>query len=220
MCIVMSGLISDLLAGVTAFIATNLDDIVILVLFFAQINKTFRPKHIVVGQYLGFSALILVSLPGFFGGLIVPKIWIGLLGLIPIAIGLYQLIHREADDDVQMISNDLRESKIKRSVLSAFGWLAPQSYQVAAVTIANGGDNIGIYLPLFANSSVARLGVILSVFFAMVGVWCYGGYQLARHPIVERVLVRYGSRVVPFVLIGLGIFILVDSGTHKLLTVY
>jgi cadmium resistance protein CadD (predicted permease) len=72
----MSELISAIFAGVTAFIATNLDDLVILMLFFAQTNAVFRPKHIMVGQYLGFGALILASLPGFFGGLMVPKPWI------------------------------------------------------------------------------------------------------------------------------------------------
>lgn len=216
----MSELISAIFAGVTAFIATNLDDLVILMLFFAQTNAVFRPKHIVVGQYLGFGALILASLPGFFGGLMVPKPWIGLLGLIPIAIGLYQLIHQEADkDQVQTIANGF-QSKIKLPILSALGLLAPQSYQVAAVTISNGGDNIGIYVPLFTASSAASLRVILGVFFVMVGVWCYGAYQLARHPIVARVLTRYGAAIVPFVLIGLGIFILIDSETYKLLTTY
>ena len=213
----MNGFISTVFAGVTAFVATNLDDIVILMLFFAQTNASFRSNHIVVGQYLGFGALILASLPGFFGGLMVPKPWIGLLGLLPIAIGLYHLIHRKADEsEVQTISTALREPKIKLPILSALGLLAPQSYQVAAVTIANGGDNIGIYVPLFAASSAASLGVILSVFFVMVGVWCYGAYQLARHPLVARALTRYGAAIVPFVLIGLGIFILIDSETYKL----
>ncbi len=214
----MSGFISAVLAGVTAFVATNLDDIVILMLFFAQTSAAFRPKHIVAGQYLGFGALMLASLPGFFGGLMLPKPWIGLLGLAPIAIGVHQLIYREDENEVQTISSEFNESKIKLPVLSALGLLAPQSYQVAAVTIANGGDNIGIYLPLFAASSVERLGVILGVFFMMVGVWCYGAHQLAHHPIVARVLTRYGAAIVPFVLIGLGLFILIDNETYKLLT--
>ena len=213
-----SQFMSALLAGVTAFVATNLDDLVILMLFFAQTNAAFRPKQIVAGQYLGFGALILASLPGFFGGLMVPKTWIGVLGLMPITIGLYQLTHPEAEDHVQTISNDFSQPKIKLPILAALGLLAPQTYQVAAVTIANGGDNIGIYVPLFATSNAASLGVILSVFFGMVGVWCYVSYQLARHPIVARGLTRYGSAIVPFVLIGSGIFILIDSGTYKLLT--
>ena len=139
--------------------------------------------------------------------------------MLPIAIGLYQLIHQEDENEVQTIANEF-QSKIKLPILSALGLLAPQSYQGAAVTIANGGDNIGIYVPLFAASSAAILGVILSVFLVMVGVWCYGAYQLARHPIVTRVLTQYGAAIVPFVLIGLGIFILIDSEAYKLLTTY
>ncbi len=84
----MSWFARTAIASITSFAATNIDDIAILMLFFAQLNTTFRPKHIVIGQYLGFIALILISLPGFFGGLILPRYWIGLLGLIPIiAIG-------------------------------------------------------------------------------------------------------------------------------------
>ncbi len=36
--------------------------------------------------------------------------------------------------------------------------LNPQTYKVAAVTVANGGDNIGIYVPLFASSDLTSLG--------------------------------------------------------------
>ncbi|MCY7321123.1 MAG: cadmium resistance transporter [Phormidesmis sp. CAN_BIN36] len=209
----MSWLTNTIAAGISAFVATNLDDVVILMLFFAQTNSTFRPKHIVVGQYLGFSVLLLASLPGFLGGLIVPKSWIGLLGLVPIVIGLHQLIHLKSEDNqTQMITSPSSDSKA--STLAEF--LAPQSYQVAAVTIANGGDNIGIYLPLFARSDLVSLSVILSVFLMMVGMWCYIANQLVRHPIVARVFMRYGSAIVPFVLIGLGVFILIDSDTYRL----
>jgi cadmium resistance protein CadD (predicted permease) len=66
----MSWFAGAIIAGITSFAATNIDDIVILMLFFAQVNSTFRRRHIVIGQYLGFTVLIFTSLPGFFGGLI------------------------------------------------------------------------------------------------------------------------------------------------------
>lgn len=94
--------------------------------------------------------------------------------------------------------------------------LNPHTYKVAAVTIANRGDNIGIYLPLFASSQLFSLAVVLSVFFLLVGVWCYIAYRLARQPAVADVLSRYGEALVPFVFIGLGIFILLESGTYRL----
>lgn len=83
--------------GLIAFIATNIDDIIVLLLFFSQINADFRRRHIVIGQYLGFTTIVLASLPGFFGGLIVPREWIGLLGLLPITIGVKQLVDRDTE---------------------------------------------------------------------------------------------------------------------------
>lgn len=215
----MSWVAKALIAGMTSFVATNLDDILILLLFFSQVNAVFRPKHIIAGQYLGFLVLIAASLPGFFGGLIVPKTWIGLLGFLPIAIGISHLFQQEEEEtNLQAVPNDLSSSKAKLPILSTLmNLLAPQSYHVAAVTVANGGDNIGIYIPLFANSDLASLGIILSVFLVMVGVWCVIAKQLAGHPAIAQFLSRYGKTLVPFVLIGLGVYILIDSGSYQLL---
>lgn len=214
----MTWFTSALIAGIVSYVATNIDDIVILTLFFAQVNATFRPKHIVVGQYLGYGALVAACLPGFFGGLIVPRAWIGLLGLLPIAIGIHQLVNQSEEGQVQTVSNESNSPGAKLPVISTFvGLLSPQTYRVAAVTFANGGDNFGVYVPLFAGSTLASLGVILVVYFLLTGVWCYATYRLTRQPAVADVLARYASRIVPFVLIGLGIFILIECGTYQLL---
>jgi cadmium resistance transport/sequestration family protein len=215
----MSGLGTAISAGITAFVATNIDDIIILLLFFAQVDANFRRRHIVIGQYLGFTLLILASLPGFFGGLVVPSEWIGLLGLLPIAIGLKQLVNRQEDTaQVQTVTSDFEPSSARKPLVSFLSSvLSPQTYKVAAVTVANGGDNISIYIPLFAGNNLVSLGVILGVFFLMVGVWCAIAYLLTRQPTIAQVLSRYGNAVVPFVLIGLGLFILYERGTFRLL---
>ncbi|HEY9709476.1 MAG TPA: cadmium resistance transporter [Oculatellaceae cyanobacterium] len=163
----MSQLGTAITEGITAFAATNIDDIIILLLFFAQVDANFRRRHIIIGQYLGFILLIIASLPGFFGGLLVPREWIGLLGLLPIAIGIKQLVSRERDTaQVQTVTSDLEASSLRNPIVSFLSSvLSPQTYKVAAVTVANGGDNISIYIPLFAGSNLVRLGVILGVFF-------------------------------------------------------
>lgn len=202
----MNEFVTAMTTGFTAFTATNLDDVLILMLFFSQVNAVFRRQHIVAGQYAGFAALVLASLPGFFGSLVLPRPWIGLLGLLPIAIGISRLVNRGSED------NDAEpEPQPSQSLFSHF--VSPQTYSVAAVTFANGGDNVGIYVPLFANCTWDSLIVILSVFFSLVGAWCYTAYQLTRLPAIADNLTRYGSLLVPFVLIGLGILILVDSHT-------
>ncbi len=205
----MSQLATAIAEAIIAFTATNIDDIIILLLFFSQININFRRRHIIVGQYLGFILLVIASLPGFFGGLVVSREWIGLLGLLPIAIGIKQLVNREQETtEIQTITGE-------KSFF--FSILSPQTYQVAAVTIANGGDNISIYIPLFAGKTPIGLLVILSVFFFMVGVWCVVAYLLTRQPTIAYVLSRVGKKVVPFVLIGLGLFIIYERGTFTLL---
>lgn len=214
----MSWFVSAIIAGITSFVATNIDDILILMIFFTQVNSTLRRRHIVVGQYLGFIAILLASLPGFLGGLILPKPWIGLLGLVPIGIGISHLVNREKDEEViQVVSEQFNPSTAKGSLGAILASLVnPQTFNVAAVTFANGGDNIGIYVSLFASINLASLGVILGVFFLLIGVWCYLAYRLSRQPAIAQILARYGHAIVPFVLIGLGIFILVESGSYTL----
>ncbi|MEH2127279.1 cadmium resistance transporter [Nostoc sp.] len=205
--------------GIIAFIATNIDDIIILLIFFSQVDGNFRRRHILLGQYLGFSAIIIASLPGFFGGLVIQREWIGLLGLLPIGIGIHHLVYKEENTlTVQTVSSDFNQPTSTNPVLSfILSILHPQTYKVAAVTIANGGDNISIYIPLFAGHNLASLGVILSIFFIMVGVWCAIAYFLSRQPTIANILSRYGNAVVPFVLIALGLFIMYERGTFTLL---
>lgn len=203
----MNDFITAIPTGITAFTATNLDDIIILLLFFSQVNAVFRRQHIVMGQYFGFAALVLVSLSGFFGSLMFPRPWVGMLGLIPIALGISRLLNRDSDDSDE--NTEVEPSE--RSFLNSF--LSPQTYSVAAVTFANGGDNVGIYVPLFASCTWESLLVVLSVFFSLVGIWCYAAYQLTRVRAIADLLIRYGNYLVPFVLIGLGALILIDSHT-------
>jgi cadmium resistance transport/sequestration family protein len=222
----MNWVLQAIVTGITAFIATNIDDLVIMVIFFAQgyedvsqSNTAFRPQHVILGKYLGFTLLILASFPGFLGGLIVPRPWIGLLGILPIAIGIYHLVQPDEDEQIQTVAPDeLKLPELDRSLLSRLARsFNPQTYTVAAVTVANGGDNIGIYVPLFASSTVQRLTVILGIFYGLVGVWCYLAYRLTRQPTIARLLARYGRRLVPIVLIGLGMLILAESGSYQLL---
>lgn len=201
----MNGLFTAISTGLTAFTATNLDDILILMLFFSQVNAVFGKRHVIAGQYLGFATLVLASLPSFFGSLLLPRPCVGLLGLVPIAIGISRLVTSNEDN------SDSEERQTQPTWFSSF--ISPQAYSVAAVTFANGGDNIGIYMPLFASCTWQSLAIILSVFFSMVGVWCFAAYKLTQVPAIADNLTRYGSYLVPFVLISLGVLILIDSRT-------
>jgi cadmium resistance protein CadD (predicted permease) len=202
---------------------TNIDDMMILLLLFSQSDSSFRKRHIFIGQYLGFFAIIMLSLPGFFGGLFIQREWLGLLGILPIAIGMKQLINQQIESTegtgVQTVNPDFPRLLHLNPVFSFFlSILHPNTYQVAAVTIANSGDNISVYIPLFAGQDFVSLGIIIAVFLAMVGVGCGIAYLLTSQVTIGYILSRYGRAMIPFILMALGLFILYDRGTFKLLT--
>lgn len=198
----MTALLQTVATALVAFAATNIDDIFVLMLFFAEVGKGFKRWQVVAGQYAGFAALVALSLAGYFARYVAPEEWIGLLGILPILIGLKKLW--------ELKRGEVDEAHIERGASHAV-------FTVAAVTFANGGDNLGIYTPLFASFSLFELLVTLAVFFISVALWCALGYFLSRHPAVYKVLDRYGHLIVPFVLIALGLYIMIESGTFNLL---
>ena len=146
--------------GVSAFITTNLDDSLILLLFFG--DHRFRPHHVVAGQILGIGLLVLA---GLVGGLLAQGLagrWSGLLGLLPILIGFRELVERRQRPREREIP------AIETGSDKSAGWR--RALTIAVVTVANGGDNIGVYVPLFTRHSAVEITLLLIV-FAVRGLW-------------------------------------------------
>lgn len=209
----MNEILKTLATGSLTFAATNIDDIFVLMLFYSQSATVYPRRAIVAGQYLGFTWLVLISLLGFLAGLVVPRPVIGLLGLVPIFLGVKAWLNRRKEEENE---NEERES-VKAAGTNSRG-LWSSALGVAGVTFANGGDNIGIYTPLFASLTLPNLLIILAVFYVLLGVWCFVGYAISRQPHVAHVLTHYAHYIVPFVLIALGVFIMYESGSFGLLT--
>lgn len=217
----MDWLIGTLKIGLAAGVATTFDDNIYLTAFFSEVNRTFRPKHVVVGEILGFTVLVIVSLLGFILGLVISSTWIGLLGILPILIGFNNLLNLNKDDSAQDKSANLKRNFKLRGFDSQNRTLwdvirDPQTYRVSAVTISNGGNNLGIYIPLFASSSIQNLSVIIPVCYFIVGCWLVMSYNLTHQPAIAFVLSRYARKIFPFVLMWLGFRILLDSESYRL----
>jgi cadmium resistance protein CadD (predicted permease) len=187
--------------GVAAFAATNIDDIFVLMMFFSFSSMTFPVKQVVLGQYIGIGLLVAISALGSFISLAVPTHIIALLGIVPIVIGVKKLVVFRNKNE----SNSKQAIQDKKKNNLAF-------VAVAAVTFSNGGDNIGVYTPLFAKyNSLSQITALATIFMAMTAVWCIAAYYLVNHPLVASKIRRIGHIILPFVLIGLGIYILTDS---------
>lgn len=201
--------IATAVAATSAFSATNIDDIFMLLLFFSRIqDHQLRPAEVVGGQFLGVGALVLFSLGAFFGQQLLPSTWLGLLGLLPISLGVSQLLERiEGGDAASCFGmHDLATPPHS-------GWGLAGVVGVAAVTIANGSDNIGVYAPLFARATPQELAITLGVFGLMTALWCQLAWWLTRTPAIADILRRYSGALMPWVLVVLGVVILIDSHT-------
>jgi cadmium resistance protein CadD (predicted permease) len=190
--------------AIILFASTNLDDILVLVGFFA--NPGFRSKNIVVGQYVGISVLFTVSAVGALLALVIPRPYMGMLGIIPILVGAKNLlaVHQK------QISPESRFDRSRRP--------HTQIAAVALVTIANGGDNVGLCVPEFAIRSWAEITFFAAVFAFMTALWCFVAHWLVHHPTIGRSIRRYGAIGSSLVLICIGVSILYEAGSLRLLT--
>jgi len=175
-----------LAASLCTFAVTNVDDICLLTLFFA---RRVPARRVVAGQYIGFSAIILLSLIGALAALAIPQGWSRLLGVLPLALGIRELYQRT-----------LQETRTSRA--SGYGVMS-----IALITLSNGTDNVGVYVPFFVVNR-PHLWLILTCYGLLVGMWCLIGRSLGNHSVVLSVIDRWGHWLMPIVLIGLGIYIL------------
>lgn len=193
--------------AVGMFAVTNIDDILILALFFGQAAGEGRAgaMRVAVGQYLGFAAILAASIVGALGAGLLPERAIPYLGLLPLLLGL-----RAA----WRTWRDRRNGEDATDEPATAG--GPSILQVAAVTLANGGDNIGVYVPVFAVAGASGMVVYASVFLIGVAVWCLAGRYFATRPVIAKALSRWGHILLPVVLIGIGLLILIEGGAFGL----
>jgi cadmium resistance protein CadD (predicted permease) len=196
------------LLGIAAvlFAWTNVDDLFLLLGFFS--DPRVRAGHVVVGQYMGIGVLYGVSVLASLLSIVVPPAYIGLLGLAPIFIGITKLysLWRGAGTGDGRDDHAVASARAGRNILT-----------VATATVANGGDNISVFAPLFATRSPVEVAAAGLVFAIMTALWCLLGHWLVHHPALGTPIRRYGYRTLPFLLITFGILILYSAGTLSLI---
>ena len=198
---------ADLIAEAAGlFAVTSFDDIVILSLFFAQgAGQRGSATKVVAGQYLAFTTILAVTVAITFGASFLPKEALPYLGLVPIGIGLWEAWkiwrHRSRGDD---------------GYEAGTGQSGPSVLKVASTTLANCGDNIGVYVPVFTNVGASGTIAYCAVFLVLVGVWCAAGRFVATRPVIARPLSRWGHIVLPVVLVTIGLIILIQGGAFGL----
>ena len=195
-------MLETIIATTMSFVGTNIDDIFINTLFFTQAHNRCDIRAVVIGKYLGIGGLVLLSLAGAFGLKFIPQLYIGFLGVIPIVLGIkewlsYLKYRNKPDAEDNEVESDVSKGLVLNVVL---------------VTMANGADNIGVYVPLFAGYTVMQMFVVVVIFALMIALWCGLSKKLSDLPVLRAFLLEYKHVMVPVVFIILGIYIFIKSG--------
>ena len=199
-------MIQNIVTSIILYSGTAVDLLIILMLFFAKRKSRKDIINIYLGQFLGSVSLILLSLLFAFVLHYIPsKEILGLLGLIPIFLGLKVLFLGDSDGEA-IAKEGLR--KDNKNLI----------FLVAMITFAScGADNIGIFVPYFITLNLANLIVALLTFLVMIYLLVFSAQKLAQLPSVGETLEKYSRWFIAVVYLGLGIYILIENNSFNML---
>ncbi|HEL1995673.1 TPA: CadD family cadmium resistance transporter [Streptococcus suis] len=199
-------MIQNVVTSIILYSGTAVDLLIILMLFFAKRKSRKDIINIYLGQFLGSVSLILLSLLfAFVLNYIPSKEILGLLGLIPIFLGLKVLLL--GDSDGEAIAKDGLQKDNKNLI-----------FLVAMITFAScGADNIGVFVPYFTTLNLANLIVTLLTFLVMIYLLVFSAQKLAQVPSVGETLEKYSRWFIAVVYLGLGIYILIENNSFDML---
>lgn len=193
--------ISSVAAG--AFVATNLDNLVLLVAFLTRFP---RRSFNVVAAY--FSGVLFIGFVAFWIGKAADYAsveYLGLLGLVPISIGsigIIKLFRGPANEAITAVSPT---DGVKTA------------YVATLVTqLGNGADTIVTFGALFADSKPASDLLVSLTMAAMAVVFGLVALYAVRHPAVSRSIEQHAHRVTPFILLIVGAYIVLNTATDVL----
>ena len=199
-------MIQNIVTSIILYSGTAVDLLIILMLFFAKRKSRKDIINIYLGQFLGSVSLILLSLLfAFVLNYIPSKEILGLLGLIPIFLGLKVLLL--GDSDGEAIAKDGLRKDNKNLI-----------FLVAMITFAScGADNIGVFVPYFITLNLTNLIVALLTFLVMIYLLVFSAQKLAQVPSVGETLEKYSRWFIAVVYLGLGMYILIENNSFDML---
>ncbi|SIT46638.1 putative permease, cadmium resistance protein [Paraburkholderia ribeironis] len=228
------------LLAIAAYAATNIDNLFVLLAFLAEAGGR-RRRRVIAGQYAGSLILIAGSL--LLAALLtrLPAGYIGLLGLLPIGVGLSKAWERFGPGNAQHkqtardgacvgagthASAEAVETPEPIDAAEAANMASAHStgrapsgssaWTVASVAIANGSDNLAVYVPLYASHSPGEGAFISLVFIVMIGLWCAAAVWLVEHPLLGAPIRRYGTALLPLILLTIGASVIAQNDTLRI----
>ena len=187
----------------TTFAVTNLDNLIILVFLLGQSPNARH--HVLMGFVASVILVVAVSSIGILIGTVLSPDLVGYLGFAPLSIGTY------------MLYQQLRFTENKSTAaISAMG--APSRIWLTTVVLmfSNSADSIAVLLPLLAESGSTPIMLIVSIYLLTSILWCAISVKIATNAGLAQRISDRGEKLVPWVMIAVGIYVLSNTGTDSL----
>jgi cadmium resistance transport/sequestration family protein len=192
-------MIETILSSVVVFLATSVDELIVLTTVFAYAEQRNAVGQVYAGQLIGQVVLLTISVLAASGIEAVSQRGIGLLGIVPIVLGIRVLLGGDEEDEAQETANRLRSS-------------ASFTLVVALIAIGGGGEELAVFIPFLGSLAMPELVVALVTLVLLVPVWCRVSQRIASIKRIQGWITRYQRIFVPVVFISLGVFVIIDSG--------
>jgi len=195
------------LAGLVigSFVATNIDNLLILVIL---LGANYRRRSAVLLGFIGSATVVIcVSALGIAVESVVGANFIGYLGVVPLLLGLHMFYQPRAgkhvDDEKYESPTNSTEPKI---------WLS-----TFVLLFSNSGDSVAVFLPLLAESGRSALPVIVAAYLLTALAWAGLSYAISGQQDLARRIEYRAEKIVPWIMIAVGSYILMDTATDTLL---
>ena len=192
-------MIEAILSAVAVFLATSVDELVVLTTIFAYAERRKAVGQVYAGQLISQVVLLAISVLVASGVEAVSQRGIGLLGIVPIVLGIRVLLGGDDEDEAQKAANRLRSR-------------ASFTLVVALIAIGGGGEELAVFIPFLGSLATPELIAALVTLVVLVPVWCRVSQRIASIKRIQGWIARYQRIFVPVVFISLGVFVIIDSG--------
>jgi cadmium resistance transport/sequestration family protein len=185
---------------IITFVATGIDEMLLLILLFTHAKNHKQIRQVYIGQQLGMTLILLVAVLAIYWISFISEKWIGLLGLLPIIIGVMELFEKDEEEESE-------------TVLQKTAIFSNLTIRVIIIAIAGGAEELAIYVPYFTSLHVKELILAILTFILLVPIWSAICHMLGSMKQIYTFVGRFQRFVIPIVFIGIGLKILLESDT-------
>jgi cadmium resistance transport/sequestration family protein len=187
---------------IITFIATGIDEMLVLILLFAHAKNQKQIRQVYIGQQIGMTSILLLVIIVASGIISFAGKWTGLLGLLPILIGIMELVEDDDDDDDE-----------SAGILNKISMFSNLSVRVAIIAIVGGAEELAIYVPYFTSLTWEEIILAIITFIIMIPIWCAICHMVGSMKNIYQFVKRFQRIIIPVVFIGIGIKVLLESDT-------